>query len=126
MGSLPQGDWVWLKKFPGDQHSEVKPATKLAFCKVGSGDGGGRGEGAGCGDNGGMWGQRWDVGRLWWDIETVVGCGGGGGTWGQLGDMGTGVGHGDRGGMWGQEWDMGRGVRRREGVGCVVGGGTWR
>uniref|UniRef100_A0A672THE2 guanylate cyclase n=1 Tax=Strigops habroptila TaxID=2489341 RepID=A0A672THE2_STRHB len=30
----PQGDWVWLKKFPGDQHSEVKPATKLAFCKL--------------------------------------------------------------------------------------------
>ncbi|GAB0201257.1 retinal guanylyl cyclase 1 [Grus japonensis] len=29
-----QGDWVWLKKFPGDQHSEVKPATKLAFCKL--------------------------------------------------------------------------------------------
>uniref|UniRef100_A0A8D0FDZ3 Retinal guanylyl cyclase 1 n=1 Tax=Strix occidentalis caurina TaxID=311401 RepID=A0A8D0FDZ3_STROC len=30
----PQGDWVWLKKFPGDEHSEVKPATKLAFCKL--------------------------------------------------------------------------------------------
>ncbi|XP_074714069.1 retinal guanylyl cyclase 1-like [Strix uralensis] len=29
-----QGDWVWLKKFPGDEHSEVKPATKLAFCKL--------------------------------------------------------------------------------------------
>uniref|UniRef100_A0A8C3N9H6 guanylate cyclase n=1 Tax=Geospiza parvula TaxID=87175 RepID=A0A8C3N9H6_GEOPR len=30
----PQGDWVWLKKFPGDQHTEVKPATKLTFCKL--------------------------------------------------------------------------------------------
>ncbi|XP_072776781.1 retinal guanylyl cyclase 1 [Taeniopygia guttata] len=29
-----QGDWVWLKKFPGDQHTEVKPATKLTFCKL--------------------------------------------------------------------------------------------
>ncbi|KAM8986004.1 retinal guanylyl cyclase 1, partial [Ara ararauna] len=29
-----QGDWVWLKRFPGDQHREVKPATKLAFCKL--------------------------------------------------------------------------------------------
>ncbi|XP_062368151.1 retinal guanylyl cyclase 1 [Cinclus cinclus] len=29
-----QGDWVWLKKIPGDQHTEVKPATKLAFCKL--------------------------------------------------------------------------------------------
>ncbi|XP_025917774.1 retinal guanylyl cyclase 1-like, partial [Apteryx rowi] len=28
-----QGDWVWLKKFPGEQHGEVKPATKLVFCK---------------------------------------------------------------------------------------------
>ncbi|XP_039583191.1 retinal guanylyl cyclase 1-like, partial [Passer montanus] len=28
-----KGDWVWLKKFPGEQHTEVKPATKLAFCK---------------------------------------------------------------------------------------------
>ncbi|XP_065715204.2 retinal guanylyl cyclase 1 [Patagioenas fasciata] len=29
-----QGDWVWLKKFPGEQHNEVKPATKLVFCKL--------------------------------------------------------------------------------------------
>ncbi|RLV63515.1 hypothetical protein DV515_00018194 [Chloebia gouldiae] len=29
-----QGDWVWLKKFPGEQHTEVKPATKLTFCKL--------------------------------------------------------------------------------------------
>ncbi|XP_039910119.1 retinal guanylyl cyclase 1-like, partial [Hirundo rustica] len=29
-----QGDWVWLKKFPGDQHTEVRPATKLTFCKL--------------------------------------------------------------------------------------------
>ncbi|XP_009993943.1 PREDICTED: retinal guanylyl cyclase 1-like, partial [Chaetura pelagica] len=29
-----QGDWVWLKKFPGEEQSEVKPATKLAFCKL--------------------------------------------------------------------------------------------
>uniref|UniRef100_A0A8B9C0F3 Retinal guanylyl cyclase 1 n=1 Tax=Anser brachyrhynchus TaxID=132585 RepID=A0A8B9C0F3_9AVES len=32
--AIAEGDWVWLKKFPGDQHSEVKPATKLAFCKL--------------------------------------------------------------------------------------------
>ncbi|XP_053908691.1 retinal guanylyl cyclase 1 isoform X2 [Cuculus canorus] len=32
--AIVEGDWVWLKKFPGDQHSEVKPATKLAFCKL--------------------------------------------------------------------------------------------
>ncbi|KAH0626113.1 hypothetical protein JD844_000888 [Phrynosoma platyrhinos] len=29
-----QGDWVWLKKFPGEQHTEIKPATKTAFCKL--------------------------------------------------------------------------------------------
>ncbi|XP_017597797.1 PREDICTED: retinal guanylyl cyclase 1 [Corvus brachyrhynchos] len=34
-GDTPEwGDWVWLKKFPGDQHVEVKPATKLTFCKL--------------------------------------------------------------------------------------------
>ncbi|XP_049648557.1 retinal guanylyl cyclase 1 isoform X2 [Accipiter gentilis] len=32
--AIAEGDWVWLKKFPGDQHTEVKPATKLAFCKL--------------------------------------------------------------------------------------------
>lgn len=29
-----QGDWVWLKKFPGEKHTEIKPATKTAFLKV--------------------------------------------------------------------------------------------
>ncbi|XP_062993291.1 retinal guanylyl cyclase 1 [Elgaria multicarinata webbii] len=29
-----QGDWVWLKKFPGEKHIEIKPATKTAFCKL--------------------------------------------------------------------------------------------
>lgn len=31
--SLLQGDWVWLKKFPGD-HIAIRPATKEAFSKV--------------------------------------------------------------------------------------------
>ncbi|XP_020822370.1 retinal guanylyl cyclase 1 [Phascolarctos cinereus] len=29
-----EGDWVWLKKFPGDQHTEIRPATKMAFSKL--------------------------------------------------------------------------------------------
>ncbi|KAJ1080464.1 hypothetical protein NDU88_000663 [Pleurodeles waltl] len=29
-----EGDWVWLKKFPGDKHTEIKKATKLTFCKL--------------------------------------------------------------------------------------------
>nr|XP_033781045.1 retinal guanylyl cyclase 1 [Geotrypetes seraphini] len=29
-----EGDWVWLKKFPGEKHSEIKPATKTVFCKL--------------------------------------------------------------------------------------------
>ncbi|XP_029436768.1 retinal guanylyl cyclase 1 [Rhinatrema bivittatum] len=29
-----EGDWVWLKKFPGEKYSEMKPATKTAFCKL--------------------------------------------------------------------------------------------
>ncbi|EMP29689.1 Guanylyl cyclase GC-E [Chelonia mydas] len=29
-----QGDWVWLKKFPGEKHTEIKPATKTSFCKL--------------------------------------------------------------------------------------------
>uniref|UniRef100_A0A8V5HBT8 Guanylate cyclase n=1 Tax=Melopsittacus undulatus TaxID=13146 RepID=A0A8V5HBT8_MELUD len=32
--AIAEGDWVWLKRFPGDEHREVKPATKLAFCKL--------------------------------------------------------------------------------------------
>lgn len=32
--SLLQGDWVWLKKFPGDHHVAIRPATKTAFSKV--------------------------------------------------------------------------------------------
>ncbi|XP_051023249.1 retinal guanylyl cyclase 1 [Acomys russatus] len=29
-----EGDWVWLKKFPGDHHMAIKPATKTAFSKL--------------------------------------------------------------------------------------------
>lgn len=32
--SLLQGDWVWLKRFPGDQHIAIRPATMTAFAKV--------------------------------------------------------------------------------------------
>ncbi|XP_037665272.1 retinal guanylyl cyclase 1 [Choloepus didactylus] len=31
---LYEGDWVWLKKFPGDQHISIRPATKTAFSKL--------------------------------------------------------------------------------------------
>uniref|UniRef100_A0A8D1RFI5 Guanylate cyclase n=1 Tax=Sus scrofa TaxID=9823 RepID=A0A8D1RFI5_PIG len=31
---LYEGDWVWLKKFPGDQHIAIRPATKMAFSKI--------------------------------------------------------------------------------------------
>ncbi|MBN3301442.1 GUC2F cyclase, partial [Amia calva] len=32
---FPQGDWVWLKKFPeGGKNMEVKPTTKTIFCKL--------------------------------------------------------------------------------------------
>ncbi|XP_026376659.2 retinal guanylyl cyclase 1 [Ursus arctos] len=31
---LYEGDWVWLKKFPGDQHIAICPATKTAFSKL--------------------------------------------------------------------------------------------
>ncbi|KAM5273188.1 retinal guanylyl cyclase 1 [Ctenodactylus gundi] len=29
-----EGDWVWLKKFPGDHHRTIRPATKMAFSKL--------------------------------------------------------------------------------------------
>ncbi|XP_004713063.3 retinal guanylyl cyclase 1 [Echinops telfairi] len=29
-----EGDWVWLKKFPGDRHLTIYPATKTAFSKI--------------------------------------------------------------------------------------------
>uniref|UniRef100_A0A2K6GLN8 Guanylate cyclase n=1 Tax=Propithecus coquereli TaxID=379532 RepID=A0A2K6GLN8_PROCO len=29
-----EGDRVWLKKFPGDQHLAIRPATKMAFSKL--------------------------------------------------------------------------------------------
>ncbi|XP_072833248.2 retinal guanylyl cyclase 1 isoform X2 [Pogona vitticeps] len=32
--AVAEGDWVWLKKFPGEKHTEIKPATKTAFCKL--------------------------------------------------------------------------------------------
>ncbi|XP_068387128.1 retinal guanylyl cyclase 1 isoform X2 [Eschrichtius robustus] len=31
---LYEGDWVWLKKFPGEQHIAIRPATKMAFSKI--------------------------------------------------------------------------------------------
>ncbi|XP_028725262.1 retinal guanylyl cyclase 1 [Peromyscus leucopus] len=31
---LYEGDWVWLKKFPGDHHMAIRPATKTAFSKL--------------------------------------------------------------------------------------------
>ncbi|XP_023099582.2 retinal guanylyl cyclase 1 [Felis catus] len=31
---LYEGDWVWLKKFPGDQHIAIRPATRTAFSKL--------------------------------------------------------------------------------------------
>ncbi|XP_016077884.1 PREDICTED: retinal guanylyl cyclase 1, partial [Miniopterus natalensis] len=31
---LYEGDWVWLKKFPGDQHIAIRPATKTVFSKL--------------------------------------------------------------------------------------------
>ncbi|XP_008853990.1 retinal guanylyl cyclase 1 [Nannospalax galili] len=31
---LYEGDWVWLKKFPGDHHIAIRPATKTAFSKL--------------------------------------------------------------------------------------------
>uniref|UniRef100_A0A8C8SQR6 guanylate cyclase n=1 Tax=Pelusios castaneus TaxID=367368 RepID=A0A8C8SQR6_9SAUR len=32
--AVAEGDWVWLKKFPGEKHAEIKPATKTTFCKL--------------------------------------------------------------------------------------------
>ncbi|XP_004857646.1 retinal guanylyl cyclase 1 [Heterocephalus glaber] len=31
---LYEGDWVWLKKFPGDHHVAIRSATKTAFSKL--------------------------------------------------------------------------------------------
>ncbi|XP_073903027.1 retinal guanylyl cyclase 1 [Castor canadensis] len=31
---LYEGDWVWLKKFPGDHHIAIRPATKTTFSKL--------------------------------------------------------------------------------------------
>nr|XP_023419350.1 retinal guanylyl cyclase 1 [Cavia porcellus] len=31
---LYEGDWVWLKKFPGHHHTAIRPATKTAFSKL--------------------------------------------------------------------------------------------
>ncbi|KAL1779324.1 retinal guanylyl cyclase 1 [Sigmodon hispidus] len=31
---LYEGDWVWLKKFPGDHHMAIRPATKTTFSKL--------------------------------------------------------------------------------------------
>ncbi|KAG8430079.1 hypothetical protein GDO86_018514 [Hymenochirus boettgeri] len=29
-----EGDWVWLKKFPGEKHGDLRPATKNVFCML--------------------------------------------------------------------------------------------
>uniref|UniRef100_A0A8C5M4C2 Guanylate cyclase n=1 Tax=Leptobrachium leishanense TaxID=445787 RepID=A0A8C5M4C2_9ANUR len=31
---LLQGDWVWLKRFPGEKHGEIRPATRNVFCML--------------------------------------------------------------------------------------------
>ncbi|XP_035295236.1 retinal guanylyl cyclase 1 isoform X1 [Cricetulus griseus] len=31
---LYEGGWVWLKKFPGDHHLAIRPATRMAFSKL--------------------------------------------------------------------------------------------
>lgn len=123
---LPQGDWVWLKKFPGDQHSEVKPATKLAFCKVrGCEDHVGSqgrhwvmGMTLGHGDHVGSWGQCWVMEKTLGhgdDIEARRQCcvmgimlsyGENTGPWGQCWVMGVTLGHGDHVGSWGPHWVM--------------------
>ncbi|KAM6453517.1 retinal guanylyl cyclase 1 [Liasis olivaceus] len=32
--AVVEGDWVWLKKIPGGKNTEIKPATKMIFCKL--------------------------------------------------------------------------------------------
>ena len=71
-----QGDWVWLKKFPGDQHSEVKPATKLAFCKVRGPQRTTLGHVGQCwvmGDDVGSWGTMLGQGGQCWVMGDTVG-----------------------------------------------------
>ncbi|KAM9312980.1 retinal guanylyl cyclase 1 [Gastrophryne carolinensis] len=29
-----EGDWVWLKKFPGEKNGDIRPATKDVFCTL--------------------------------------------------------------------------------------------
>ncbi|XP_063786938.1 retinal guanylyl cyclase 1 [Pseudophryne corroboree] len=29
-----EGDWVWLKRFPGEKHGDIRPATKNMFCTL--------------------------------------------------------------------------------------------
>ncbi|KAM4035292.1 retinal guanylyl cyclase 1 [Anomaloglossus baeobatrachus] len=29
-----EGDWVWLKRFPGEKQGDIRPATRNAFCKL--------------------------------------------------------------------------------------------
>ncbi|KAK2111198.1 Retinal guanylyl cyclase 1 [Saguinus oedipus] len=36
VGTAGVGDRVWLKKFPGEQHVAIRPATKTAFSKLGT------------------------------------------------------------------------------------------
>uniref|UniRef100_A0A8C5PAN3 Guanylate cyclase n=1 Tax=Leptobrachium leishanense TaxID=445787 RepID=A0A8C5PAN3_9ANUR len=32
--SMVTGDWVWLKRFPGEKHGEIRPATRNVFCML--------------------------------------------------------------------------------------------
>ncbi|XP_072255463.1 retinal guanylyl cyclase 1 [Pyxicephalus adspersus] len=29
-----EGDWIWLKRFPGEKHSDIRPSTKNVFCML--------------------------------------------------------------------------------------------
>ncbi|XP_077326752.1 retinal guanylyl cyclase 1 isoform X1 [Lithobates pipiens] len=32
--AIYQGDWIWLKRFPGEKHSDIRPTTKNVFCTL--------------------------------------------------------------------------------------------
>ncbi|XP_026578457.1 retinal guanylyl cyclase 1 [Pseudonaja textilis] len=32
--AVVEGDWVWLKRFPGGKYTEVKPSTEKVFCQL--------------------------------------------------------------------------------------------
>ncbi|PIN97346.1 hypothetical protein AB205_0188560 [Aquarana catesbeiana] len=33
-GLRSKGDWIWLKRFPGEKHSDIRPTTKNVFCTL--------------------------------------------------------------------------------------------